>query len=147
MWRFSPELEMLRETVRKIAVEVIAPRAAEIDLSEEFPWDVKELLQKQGILSIPFPEYLGGCEQHHTAVCLAVEEIARACASSSLILQVQSLGATPILLAGTEAQKNRYCPPLASGEKLCAFGLTEPGAGSDAAAMAILPCWMATPIS
>ncbi len=136
MWRFSPELEMLRDTVRKMAAEVIAPRAAEIDRSEEFPWDIKELFQRQGILSLPFPEYLGGCEQSHTAVCLAVEEISHACASSSLILQVQALGATPILLAGTDAQKNQYFPPLASGEKLCAFGLTEPGAGSDAAAMA-----------
>ena len=136
MWRFSPELEMLRDMVRKMAAEVIAPRAAEIDRSEEFPWDIKELLQRQGIFSLPFPEYLGGCEQSHIAVCLAVEEIAHACASSSLILQVQALGATPILLVGTQAQKDKYFPPLASGEKLCAFGLTEPGAGSDAAAMA-----------
>jgi len=134
VWKFTPELEMLRDTVRKMANEVIAPRAAEIDLTGEFPWDIKELLQRHGILSVPFPE--GGCEQKHTAVCLAVEEIARVCVSSSLILQVQALGATPILLAGTEAQKTKYCPPLASGEKLCAFGLTEPDAGSDAAAMA-----------
>jgi alkylation response protein AidB-like acyl-CoA dehydrogenase len=136
VWKFTPELEMLRDTVRKMANEVIAPRAAEIDLTGEFPWDIKELLQRQGIFSVSFPESLGGCEQKHTAVCLAVEEIARVCVSSSLILQVQALGATPILLAGTEAQKDKYCPPLASGEKLCAFGLTEPGAGSDAAAMA-----------
>ena len=134
MWKFTPELEMLRDTVRKMANDVIAPRAAEIDLTGEFPWDIKELLQRQGILSLPFPE--GGCEQKHMAVCLAVEEIARVCVSSSLILQVQSLGATPLLLAGTEAQKQKYCPPLAAGEKLGAFGLTEPGAGSDAAAMA-----------
>jgi alkylation response protein AidB-like acyl-CoA dehydrogenase len=136
VWKFTPELEMLRDTVRKMANEVIAPRAAEIDLTGEFPWDIKELLQRQGIFSVPFPESMGGCELNHTAVCLAVEEIARVCVSSSLILQVQALGATPILLAGTEAQKRQYCPPLASGEKLCAFGLTEPGAGSDAAAMA-----------
>lgn len=138
MWKFTPELEMLRDTVRKMANEVIAPRAAEIDLTGEFPWDIKELLQRQGIFSVPFPESLGGCELRHIAVCLAVEEIARVCVSSSLILQVQALGATPILLAGTEAQKQKYCPPLASGEKLCAFGLTEPGAGSDAAAMATI---------
>ena len=135
MWKFTPELEMLRDTVRKMTNEVIAPRAAEIDLTGEFPWDIKELLQRQGIFAVSFPESLGGCEMTHTAVCLAVEEIARACVSSSLILQVQALGATPILLAGTEAQKHQYCLPLASGEKLCAFGLTEPGAGSDAAAM------------
>jgi alkylation response protein AidB-like acyl-CoA dehydrogenase len=135
LWKFTPELEMLRDTVRKIAEEVIAPRAAEIDLTEEFPWDIKELFQKQGIFNIPFPEALGGCERRHTALCLAVEEIARICVSSSLILQVQALGATPIILAGTENQKMKYCASLASGEKLIAFGLTEPGAGSDAAAM------------
>jgi alkylation response protein AidB-like acyl-CoA dehydrogenase len=133
--KFTPELEMLRETVRQIAKEVIAPRAAEIDATGEFPWDVKELLQRQGILGVPFPESLGGSGLGHIAVCLVVEEIARVCASSSLIPQVQSLGATPLLLAGTLQQKAMYCPALASGDKLCAFGLTEPGAGSDAAAM------------
>lgn len=136
MWKFTPELKMLRDTVRKMADEVIAPRAAEIDLTGEFPWDIKELFQRQGIFNVPFPESMGGCEKRHTALCLAVEEIARVCVSSSLILQVQALGATPILLAGTESQKRQYCPPLASGEKLCAFGLTEPGAGSDASAIA-----------
>ena len=136
MPKFSPELEMLRDTVRQIANEVIAPRAAEIDLTCEFPWDIKKLLQRQGLFSVAFPPALGGCEQSHTATCLTIEEIARACVSSSLILQVQALGATPILLAGTEAQQRKYCPPLASGEKLIAFGLTEPGAGSDSAAMA-----------
>jgi alkylation response protein AidB-like acyl-CoA dehydrogenase len=133
--KFTPEVEMLRETVRKIANDVIAPRAAEIDSSGEFPWDIKELLQRQGIFGALFPESLGGCGLGHIAVCLVVEEIARVCASSSLIPQVQALGATPLLLAGTPAQKEKYCPSLASGEKLCAFGLTEPGAGSDAAAM------------
>ncbi len=132
---FAPEVEMLRETIRKIANDVIAPRAAEIDSAGEFPWDVKELLQRQGVFSVLFPESLGGCALGHVAVCVVVEEIARVCASSSLIPQVQALGATPLLLAGTSAQKDKYCPSLASGEKLCAFGLTEPGAGSDAAAM------------
>ncbi len=135
MPKFTPEVEMLRETVRKIANDMIAPRAAEIDSTGEFPWDIKELLQRQGIFGALFPESLGGCGLGHIAVCLVVEEIARVCASSSLIPQVQALGATPLLLAGTAAQKEKYCPSLAIGEKLCAFGLTEPGAGSDAAAM------------
>lgn len=135
MWKFPPELEMLSEMVRKMANDVIAPRAAEIDLAGEFPWDIKDLFQRQGIFSVPFPESFGGCEARYTATCLAVEEIARVCASSSLILQVQALGATPILIAGTDEQKSKYCTPLAAGEKLCAFALTEPGAGSDAAAM------------
>jgi alkylation response protein AidB-like acyl-CoA dehydrogenase len=129
-------MEMLRDTVRRMANEVIAPRAAEIDITSEFPWDVKRLLQRQGIFSVGFPPAHGGGDQPHLAACLAIEEIARVCVSSSLILQVQFLGSSPIVLAGTEAQKDRYLPPLVAGERLIAFGLTEPGAGSDAAAMA-----------
>ena len=136
MWKFSSELEMLRDTVRRIANEVIAPRAAEIDNTSEFPWDVKKLLQRQGIFSVGFPPAYGGGDQPHLAACLAIEEIARVCVSSSLILQVQFLGSSPIVLAGTDAQKDNYLPPLVAGERLIAFGLTEPGAGSDAAAMA-----------
>jgi alkylation response protein AidB-like acyl-CoA dehydrogenase len=88
-----------------------------------------------GLLGLSIPEEYGGFFRGHIFVCLAVEEIARACVSSSLIVQVQSLGWEPILIAGTEEQKKKYGPSIASGEKLIAFGLTEPGAGSDAAAM------------
>jgi alkylation response protein AidB-like acyl-CoA dehydrogenase len=135
MYTLAPELEMLRQSVRQMAQERIAPRAAAIDQSGEFPWDVKELLQRQGLFALPFPAEFDGADAGHTALCLAVEEIARVCASSSLILQVHALGATPILIAGTQAQKDTYCPGFARGEKLCGFALTEPGAGSDAAAM------------
>ena len=135
MLKFTAEQEMLRDCVARIANERIGPRAVEIDLAGEFPWDIKELLQQQGILALAFPEQLGGSSLGHIGVCLAVEEIARVCASSSLILQVQALGSTPIILAGSQEQKDRYSRSLASGEKLCAFALTEPGAGSDAAAM------------
>lgn len=135
MGKFAPEIETLREIVRRMADEVIAPRAAEIDSTDEFPWDIKELLQRQGVLGASFPESLGGGGLGYLAVCLVVEEIARVCASASLIVQVQAFAATPILLVGTETQKQRHCPPLARGEKLCGFALTEPGAGSDAGAM------------
>jgi len=86
-------------------------------------------------MGLSVPEEYGGFYRGHIYVCLAVEEIARACVSSSLIVQVQSLGWETILIGGNEAQKKKYGPAIASGEKLVAFGLTEPGAGSDAAAM------------
>lgn len=88
-----------------------------------------------GLLGLSVPEAYGGCYQGHLYVCLAVEEIARACVSSSLILQVQSLGWHPILIGGSEQQKKKYGPRIASGQSLAAYALTEPGAGSDAASM------------
>ena len=115
--------------------EKVAPRAADIDKKGEFPWDLKQIFQDMGLMGLSVPEEYGGFYRGHIYVCLAVEEIARACVSSSLIVQVQSLGWEPILIGGSEEQKKKYGPPIASGEKLAAFGLTEPGAGSDAAAM------------
>ena len=121
--------------VRRMVSEKVAPRAAEIDKKGEFPWDLKKIFQDMGLMGLSVPEEYGGCYRGHIYVCLAVEEIARACVSSSLIVQVQSLGWEPILIGGSEEQKKKYGPSIASGEKLAAFGLTEPGAGSDAAAM------------
>ena len=88
-----------------------------------------------GLLGLSVPEAYGGCSQGHLYLCLAVEEIARVCASSSLIVQVQSLGWEPILIGGSEDQKQHYGPPVASGSVITAYGLTEPGAGSDTAAI------------
>ena len=119
--------------VRELADERIAPRAAEIDASAEFPWDLKELLAKQDLLGIGFEERHGGTELDTIAQAIVVEEIARADATTSLIPIVQKLGALPIMLAGTEEQKDRYFPRLASGEWLVAFALTEAAAGSDVA--------------
>lgn len=133
MFELTDEQRMLRAAVRKMAKEKIAPRAAEIDETMEFPWDNKEAIQGMGLFGIIFPKEYGGSGPDQLSLCLAVEEIARVCVSSSLILQVQALGATPILIAGSDEQKAKYCPSLASGEKLCAFGFTEPGAGSDLA--------------
>jgi alkylation response protein AidB-like acyl-CoA dehydrogenase len=126
---------MFVEQVRRMVSEKVAPRAADIDKKGEFPWDLKQIFQDMGLMGLSVPEEYGGFYRGHIYVCLAVEEIARACVSSSLIVQVQSLGWEPILIGGSEEQKKKYGPSIASGEKLAAFGLTETGAGSDAAAM------------
>src|SRR5436190_18860010 len=133
-YRLSEEQLMLRDAVRLLADERIAPRAAEIDRTAEFPIDVKDLLATQDILGLPFPTAFGGVGGDLLTVCLAVEAISRVCATSGLILAVQELGALPILLAGTHEQKARWLPDLAAGRTLIAFALTESEAGSDAAA-------------
>ncbi len=125
----------LIEAIRELAQERVAPRAAAIDHTAQFPWDMKELLAQQDILAMPFPTEYGGVGSSELAIVMAIEELARCCATTSLILAAQQLGALPILLAGTAEQKRKYFPPLASGEWLAAFGLTESGSGSDAAAM------------
>ncbi len=125
---------MLRDAVRVLADEQIAPRAAEIDKTAEFPWDIKELLASHDILGLPFPTQYGGLGGELLTVCLAIEQISRVCATSGLILAVQELGALPLLLAGTDEQKERWCPDLAAGRTLIAFALTEAESGSDAAA-------------
>ena len=127
--------QALIEGIREIARERVAPRAAEIDRTGEFPWDMKELLAQQDILAMPFPVEYGGIGASELAMVMAIEELSRACATTGLLLAVQQLGATPILLAGTDEQKRKYFPKLASGEWLAAYGLTESGSGSDAAAM------------
>jgi alkylation response protein AidB-like acyl-CoA dehydrogenase len=121
--------------VHDICLERVEPRAAQIDESGEFPWDIKELFAKQDILAIPFTPEHGGVSGSALTLVVAVEEISKFCVTSSLILSVQSLGSLPISLAGTEEQKRRYLPPLARGEQLAAFALTEPGSGSDAGGM------------
>ena len=127
--------QALIEAIRELAQERVAPRAAAIDSTGEFPWDMKELLAQQDILAMPFPVEYGGIGASELALVQAVEELSRCCATTGLILAVQHLGATPIILAGNEEQKRKYFPPLASGEWMAAFGLTEAGSGSDAAAM------------
>lgn len=133
--QMAAEEKMLLEMVRDLAREKVAPRAAEIDARGEFPWDMKELLAKQDILAMPFPEEYGGLGSSELTILMTIEELSKACATTALILCVQQLGALPILLAGTEEQKRRFIPRLASGEWLAAYGLTEPGSGSDAGAM------------
>ena len=133
-FRLTEEHEMLRDAVRVLADERVAPRAAEIDRSAEFPEDLRRLLADHDILGLPFPEEHGGLGGELLSICLAVEQLSRACATTGLILAVQELGSLPITLAGTDEQRARWFPKLASGEHLIAFALTEAEAGSDVAA-------------
>jgi alkylation response protein AidB-like acyl-CoA dehydrogenase len=134
-YRLTEEQQMLREAVRVLADERIAPRAADIDKSGEFPWDVKDLLANHDILALPFPQEHGGIGGDLLSLCVAIEEISRVCATSGLILAVQELASLPIRMAGTPEQQQRWLPDLAAGRKLIAFALTEAEAGSDAAAI------------
>ena len=133
-YRLTEEQAALRDAVRVLADDRIAPRASEIDRTGEFPWDVKELLASHDILALPFPEQHGGLGGELLTLCLAVEQISRVCATSGLILAVQELGALPLILAGSDEQKERWFPDLAAGRTLIAFALTEAEAGSDVAA-------------
>ena len=110
----SEDEQALIEAIREIALEKVAPRAAEIDHTAQFPWDMKELLAQQDILAMPFPTEYGGIGASELAILMTIEELSRHCATTALILCVQQLGATPILLMGTEEQKRKYLPPLAS---------------------------------
>jgi alkylation response protein AidB-like acyl-CoA dehydrogenase len=134
-YRLTEEQVLLRDTIRELAHEQIAPRAAEIDRTGEFPEDIRQLLASQDVLALPYPVEHGGIGADLLTQCLAIEQIARACVTSSLILSVQALASLPLLLAGSEEQKARFIPNLASGATLAAFALTEPEAGSDAAAL------------
>ena len=131
----TDEQRELRELVRTLTRERIAPRAAEIDASHEFPWDVVELFREHELFGLLFDEEHGGTGTGTLMALVAVEEVAKACATSALILAVQELGSLGLKLAGSDEQKQRYLPRLASGEWLCAYALTEAGSGSDSAAM------------
>ena len=133
-FRLTEEHEMLRDAVRVLADERVAPRAAAIDQTAEFPEDLRSLLADHDILALPFPEEHGGLGGELLSVCLAVEQLSRACATTGLILAVQELGSLPITIGGSAEQQARWFPKLASGEQLIAFALTEAEAGSDVAA-------------
>ena len=131
----TAEQREVRELVRTLARERIAPRAAEIDRTAEFPWDVVELYRENGLFGLLVDEAHGGVGASALLTCVAVEEVSKACATSGLILAVQELGALPFKLHGTDEQKARFLPRLASGEWLAAYALTEAGAGSDSGAL------------
>jgi alkylation response protein AidB-like acyl-CoA dehydrogenase len=135
LFHLSEDEETLISVIREIARERVAPRAAQIDHTAEFPWDMKELLAQQDILAMPFPVEYGGIGASELAVVMAIEELSRHCATTGLILAVQQLGTIPILLVGNEEQKQTYLPNLANGKWLAAYGLTEAGSGSDSGAM------------
>jgi alkylation response protein AidB-like acyl-CoA dehydrogenase len=129
------EFQDFRDTIRDLVRGEVAPRAAEIDAKAEYPWDIRKAFADHDLLGLPFPEELGGTGTGTLMLNIAVEEVAKACASSSLILMIQELGTLPIQLHGTEEQKQTWLPRCASGEWSPAFCLSEPEAGSDPGAM------------
>jgi alkylation response protein AidB-like acyl-CoA dehydrogenase len=131
----TDEQREIRELVRTLARERVAPRAAEIDKKGEFPWDMVELFREHELFGLPFEEQYGGTGTGALMVIVAIEELSKVCATTGLIMAVQELGSLGIKLAGTDEQKERFLPRLASGEWLAAYALTEPGSGSDSAAM------------
>jgi alkylation response protein AidB-like acyl-CoA dehydrogenase len=131
----TDEQREIRDLVRTLARERVAPRAAEIDKKGEFPWDMVELFKEHEIFGLPYEEQYGGAGTGALMVLVAIEELSKVCATTGLILAVQELGSLGIKLAGTAEQKQRFLPNLAGGEWLAAYALTEPGSGSDSAAM------------
>lgn len=129
----SEEEAMILDVVRQLVAEKVAPRAAEIDERGEYPQDIRKLFAENDLMGIPIPAEYGGLGGTFLTYVKVVEEIAKACASSSLIVAVQELGMLPILIGGNEDQKRAYLPKLASGEWVAAYALTEAGSGSDAA--------------
>jgi len=125
----------IRDTIRRIAVDRVAPRAAEIDEQAAYPWDLRRLFAEHDLLALPFERQYGGTGTGTLMMNVAIEEVARACAASALILMIQDLGTLPIRLFGNAEQKQRFLPRCASGEWSPAFALSESGAGSDPAGM------------
>jgi alkylation response protein AidB-like acyl-CoA dehydrogenase len=131
----TAEQREIRDLVRQLARDRIAPRAAEIDETHEFPWDVVELFRDHELFGLFFPEEFGGTGTGTLLSLVAIEELSKVCATSGLILATQELGSLALKLAGNAEQKEHWLPKLASGEWLCAYALTESGSGSDSAAM------------
>jgi butyryl-CoA dehydrogenase len=131
----TEEQRMIRDLCRKIADEKIRPVAARYDEEQAFPWDIVKVMADADLFGIFVPEEYGGLGGGVLELCIAVEELSRVCGGIALALAASALGAFPIILFGSEEQKKKYLPDLASGKKLAAFALTEPNAGSDAAAI------------
>ncbi|MCY6957640.1 acyl-CoA dehydrogenase [Clostridium brassicae] len=136
-FKLNDEQELLRDTIREFVEAEVAPIAAKLDEEERFPEELIPQLGEIGVMGIPIPEECGGVGMGDLEYAMAVEEISKACASTGVAVSVHtSFCCWPILAFGTEEQKQKYLPDLAAGEKLGAFGLTEPNAGTDAAAQA-----------
>ena len=128
----TEEQEMIKEIAAKIATEKVRPVRAELDEREEFPWDLMKIMAQSDLFGVYLPEEYGGLGGGVLENCLAIEELGRACIGVATTYAASGLGAYPILLHGSEEQKQKYLPVIASGEKLAAFAVTESGAGSDA---------------
>src|SRR5690625_4287058 len=128
---FTEQQIMIRNVARSITKDHIAPMAHEIDARGIFPWDHTKLMAENGLSGVHVPEAYGGVGSDMVSHTVVIEEIASACASTSVALSTQALTIAPFLIAGTEEQKKKYIHPLAKGEVLGSFGITEPSAGSD----------------
>jgi alkylation response protein AidB-like acyl-CoA dehydrogenase len=131
----SEEQQAFRHSVRQLAEDKIGPRATEIDEADEYPWDIDELLVKNGFAGVSYPEEYGGAGGGALELCLLVEEISRVSAGVALIPAVNKLGAIPVLLAGSDDMRKKVCTGVTNGDHRMSYCLTEPGSGSDAAAM------------
>ncbi|HEY4551981.1 MAG TPA: acyl-CoA dehydrogenase family protein, partial [Bacillaceae bacterium] len=135
-FRLSEEHEMIRKMVRDFAKKEVEPTAAERDEEERFDRELFDKMAELGLTGIPWPEEYGGIGSDYLAYCIAVEELSRVCASTGVTLSAHtSLAGWPVFKFGTEEQKQKYLRPMAEGFKIGAYGLTEPGSGSDAGAM------------
>ncbi|WP_026583790.1 acyl-CoA dehydrogenase [Bacillus sp. J33] len=135
-FQLSEEHEMIRKMVRDFAKNEVAPTAAERDEEERFDREIFDKMAELGLTGIPWPEEYGGIGSDYLAYCIAVEELSRVCASTGVTLSAHtSLAGWPIFKFGSEEQKQKYLKPMAQGEKIGAYGLTEPGSGSDAGGM------------
>jgi len=130
-FQLTEEQQDIRQCVREFSESVIAPRSAEIDETAKFPFDIYKEMVESGLVSLPYPEAYGGGDADPVTECILVEELSRVDLSCALACLVNTLGSKPILLGGTEEQKQKYISKITSGESMCAFGLTEAGAGSD----------------
>lgn len=133
-YKLTEEQQVVQAAVRKLAQEKVAPRASEIDRTGEYPYDILKIVADQGLLAAGIPKEYGGTGADLLTQILAVEELAKVCGTCCLIPAVQELGLMPILVGGSEEQKKKYLPDLASGKSISAFALTEREAGSDAGA-------------
>ncbi|MDI6858788.1 MAG: acyl-CoA dehydrogenase family protein [Dehalococcoidia bacterium] len=134
-FQLSEEHNLIRATAQRIARECVAPRAAEVDRTEQYPHDIFAVFREAGLFGLTIPTQYGGSGAGFLALALAVEEVAKYCCSSGLMLLLSALPTQPIVIGGTEEQKRQFLPPIADGSMKAAFGLTEPNAGSDAAAI------------
>lgn len=125
------DVQFLKDTVRRLVNDKLAPRAQEIDEQDEYPWDIREVLAKQGLFALPFPEEYGGQDGRWLSFCVTIEEIARVSASVSMTYGDTALGTGALCFFGSDEQKAKYIPRLATGELIPAFAMTEPNAGSD----------------
>lgn len=131
----TDEQKMVQELARKIAEEKIRPQAAKYDQTEEYPWDIIKIIADSGLFGLFIPEEYGGMYTSVLNLCLATEELSRACGGIAVCFAASALGTFPIVLFGNEEQKKKYLFDLAGGKKIAAFGITEPEAGSDASAI------------